>query len=62
MSVKGGLASEPWTMERALHLALAAVAIMGWTIALTTLLRHAEAPQGFARENTRATLSVSLKF
>jgi len=61
MSVKGGLVSEPWTVEHALHLALAAVAILGWTIALTTLLRHADAPQGLARENARAKVSVSLK-
>jgi hypothetical protein len=56
---KGGLASESWTVERALHLALAAVAILGWTIALTTLMRHAEAPQGLPRENAREKLSVS---
>ena len=59
---KGGLASEPWTVERALHLTLAAVAILGWTVALTTLMRHAEAPQGLARQNARANLSASLKF
>src|SRR5262245_9422119 len=32
MSVKGGLASEPWTVEGALHLALAAVAMLGWAV------------------------------
>ena len=60
MSFKGGLASEPWTIERALHLALAAIAILGWTVACTALLRQVEAPPGPARESARAKVSVRI--
>ena len=56
---KGALASEPWTVERVLHLALAPVAIVGWAVALTALVRQAEAPKDIARESARAKLSVS---
>jgi hypothetical protein len=53
MSVKGGLASEPWTVERALHLALAAVAILGWAVAYATVMQQIEAPQDIAHESAR---------
>jgi len=53
MNVKGGLASEPWTVERALHLALAAVAILGWAVACTTVMQQIEAPHDIAHERAR---------
>ena len=30
---------EPWSLEQILHLALAAVVIIGWTLVYTTLMR-----------------------
>jgi hypothetical protein len=62
MSDKGELASEPWTVERALHLALAAVAILGWAIAYATVMQQIEPPQDITRESPRTNVSVSATF
>jgi len=53
--------AEPWTLERSLHLALAAVAIMGWALAYTALTRGIEGPQDIARSESPGTkVSVNL--
>jgi hypothetical protein len=36
---------EPWTLEGKLHLGLAAVAVLGWTIAYTALTRGFDGSQ-----------------
>ena len=41
--------AEPWTLERRLHLGLAAVAIMGWVLAYTALTRGVDGSQDIAR-------------
>ena len=41
--------AEPWTLERRLHLGLAAVAIMGWVLAYTALTRGVDGTQDIAR-------------
>ena len=40
--------AEPWTLERRLHLGLAAVAIMGWVLAYTALTRGIDGSQDIA--------------
>jgi hypothetical protein len=53
---------EPWTLERKLHLALAAVAVLGWTIAYTTLTRGLDGSQDIARGErvgTKVTASLA---
>jgi hypothetical protein len=56
---KSGLAGKPWTLERALHLTLAAVAILGWSIAYTALMRQIETPQDIAHDTVGPGGSVS---
>jgi hypothetical protein len=41
--------TDPWTLERRLHLALAAVAVMGWVLAYTALTRGIDGAQDTAR-------------
>jgi hypothetical protein len=41
--------AEPWTLERKLHLGLAAVAIMGWVLAYTALTRGVDGTRDIAR-------------
>ena len=53
--------AEPWTLERRLHVCLAAVAIMGWALAYTALTRGIDGPQDMARSESSATkVSVNL--
>jgi hypothetical protein len=53
--------AEPWTLERRLHLALAAVAVMGWVLAYTALTRGIEGSQDLARSQSAGTkVSVNL--
>jgi hypothetical protein len=53
--------AEPWTLERRLHLALAAVAIMGWVLAYTALTRGVDGSQDIARsEDGGMKVSVNL--
>jgi hypothetical protein len=47
--------AEPWTLERRLHLGLAAVAIMGWVLAYTALTRGIEGSQDVARGQSGGT-------
>jgi hypothetical protein len=47
--------TEPWTLEGKLHLALAAVAILGWTIAYTALTRGFDGSQDIARSQSAGT-------
>jgi hypothetical protein len=42
---------EPWTIERTLHLLLAAIAIGGWALAYTALTRGADPAQEIARSD-----------
>jgi hypothetical protein len=54
--------AEPWTLERTLHLGLAAVAIMGWVLAYTTLTRGVDGSQDLARSDdggTKVTASLA---
>ena len=54
--------AEPWTLEGKLHLALAAVAVLGWTIAYTALTRGFDASQDIARSErvgTKVTASLT---
>ena len=54
--------AEPWTLEGKLHLGLAAVAILGWTIAYTALTRGFDASQDIARSErvgTKVTASLA---
>jgi hypothetical protein len=49
-------------LERKLHLALAAVAVLGWTIAYTTLTRGLDGSQDIARGErvgTKVTASLA---
>jgi hypothetical protein len=53
--------AEPWTLERRLHLGLAAVAIMGWVLAYAALTRSVDGSQDIARsENGGMKVSVNL--
>jgi hypothetical protein len=53
--------AEPWTLERSLHVGLAAVAIMGWALAYTALTRGIEGSQDIARSESAGTkVSVNL--
>jgi hypothetical protein len=53
--------AEPWTLERRLHLGLAAVAIMGWVLAYTALTRGVDGSQDIARsEGGGMKVSVNL--
>jgi hypothetical protein len=47
--------AEPWTLEGKLHLGLAAVAVLGWTIAYTALTRGFDASQDIARSESPGT-------
>ena len=40
--------AEPWTLERRLHLGLAAVAVMGWVLAYTALTRGVDGSRDVA--------------
>ena len=54
--------AEPWTLEGKLHLGLAAVAVLGWTIAYTALTRGFDASQDIARSEsvgTKVTASLA---
>ncbi len=54
--------AEPWTLERRLHLGLAAVAIMGWVLAYTALTRGTDGSQDIARSEgggTKVTASLA---
>jgi hypothetical protein len=54
--------AEPWTLERKLHLGLAAVAVMGWVLAYTALTRGIEGSQDIARSQsvgTKVTASLT---
>jgi hypothetical protein len=42
-------AREPWTVERALHMLLAAIAVMGWVVAYTVLVKGSGAREDIAR-------------
>jgi hypothetical protein len=50
---------EPWTTEQLLHLALAAVAIVGWSLVYVTLMRGVDPPQ-VARDSLRTEASLTL--
>ena len=53
--------AEPWTLERRLHLGLAAVAVMGWVLAYTALTRGIEGSRDIARSASAGTkVSVNL--
>ena len=53
--------AEPWTLERRLHLGLAAVAVMGWVLAYTALTRGIDGSQDTARgEGTGTKVTASL--
>ena len=53
--------AEPWTLERRLHLGLAAVAIMGWILAYTALTRGVDGSQDIAgSEGTGTKVTASL--
>ena len=47
--------AEPWTLERRLHLGLAAVAVLGWVLAYTALTRGIEGSQDIARSQSGGT-------
>jgi len=47
--------ADPWTLEGKLHLGLAAVAVLGWTIAYTALTRGFDASPDIARSETVGT-------
>jgi hypothetical protein len=54
--------AEPWTLEGKLHVGLAAVAVLGWTIAYTALTRGFDASQDIARSEsvgTKVTASLT---
>ena len=54
--------AEPWTLERRLHLGLAAVAVMGWLLAYTALTRGVDGSQDIAsseRAGTKVTASLA---
>lgn len=54
--------AEPWTLERKLHLGLAAVAVMGWVLAYTALTRGVDGSQDIARSQdagTKVTASLT---
>ena len=54
--------AEPWTLEGKLHLGLAAVAVLGWTIAYTALTRGFDPSQDIARSEragTKVTASLA---
>jgi hypothetical protein len=51
--------SEPWSVERTLHLGLAGIVILGWTVAYAALTRGV--PQDIARgENGGTKVTASL--
>jgi hypothetical protein len=50
---------EPWSMEQLLHVALAAVAILGWSLVYMTLTRGIDPPQ-VAKDSLRTEVSINL--
>ena len=49
----------PWTWEQLLHVALAAVAILGWSLVYVTLMRDIDPPR-VAKDSLRTEVSVNL--
>jgi hypothetical protein len=47
--------AEPWTLERGLHVGLAAVVIVGWALAYTALTRGIEGSRDIARSESAGT-------
>ena len=50
---------EPWTVERTLHLALAGIAVIGWTLAYTALMRGTDSPRDPVARGASAGTKVS---
>jgi hypothetical protein len=61
MSIKTSLTTssrahrEHWTVERTLHLGLAGIVILGWTLAYTALMRGVDPPQEAAHSTSAGT-------
>ena len=53
-------APEPWTLERTLHLALAGVVIVGWTLVYMTLMRGIDRPDVAQDPPAHTTISANL--
>lgn len=51
---------EAWTIEQKLHLCVAAVAVLGWTIAYTTLMHGIDPARDVARTDIRTAVSANL--
>jgi hypothetical protein len=61
LSNAGRANREPWTVEQKLHLGLAAIAVLGWSLAYTVLTRGIDTPQDMARtEDPGTKVTVSL--
>jgi hypothetical protein len=61
LSNAGRANREPWTVEQKLHLGLAAIAVLGWSLAYTVLTRGIDTPQDIARaEDAGTKVTVSL--
>jgi hypothetical protein len=46
---------EPWTVERTLHMLLAAIAVIGWVVAYTALVKGGGSIEDIARSERAAT-------
>jgi hypothetical protein len=51
---------EPWTLEQTLHVALAGVVIIGWTLVYMTLMRDIDRPQVARDAPARTAISANL--
>lgn len=49
---------EPWTVERTLHMLLAAIVVMGWIVTYTTLVKGSGSSQDIAH-GERAPTKIS---
>ena len=49
-----------WTLEQKLHLALAAVVIVGWALVYMTLMRVIERPEAAREAPARTAISANL--
>ena len=51
---------EPWTLEQTLHVVLAGVVILGWTLVYMTLMRDIDRPQVARDAPARTAISANL--
>ena len=51
---------KPWSMERALHAALAAIVVAGWALVYTTLMRGVHPPDMARNDHAGTAVSTNV--